>query len=61
MKILLCYFLSEVIFVLFLVLGVVIYANEHETNEKTTKVPVDDINANVLILIIRQGGQKGLK
>ena len=46
---------------MFLVLGVVIYANEHETNEKTTKVPVDDINANVLILIIRQGGQKGLK
>ena len=42
-------------------LGVVIYANEHETKEKITKVPVDDINANVLILIIRQGGQKGLK
>ena len=46
---------------MFLVLGVVIYANEHETNEKITEVPVDDINANVLILIIRQGGQKGLK
>ena len=46
---------------MFLVLGVVMYANEHETKRKITKVPVDDVNVNVLILIIRQGCQKGLK